>query len=288
VAESDRISRYVNVAGGRVPRFIYGTAWKADETERLTRQALEAGFRGIDTANQRRHYYEAGVGLGIARAITDGLVRREDLFLQTKFTYAGGQDHRLPYDPAADLTTQVQQSFASSLDHLKLETLDAYLLHGPSRRVGLGPEDLEVWQAIEDLHAAGHTRMIGVSNVGLAQLEELCAWAATPPACVQNRCFASTGWDAAVRTFCRAHGIVYQGFSLLTANAAELRHPALAALAARFGRTPAQIVFRFAQQAGILPLTGTSDALHMREDLHVYDFELAFEDVRLVERLAQV
>jgi diketogulonate reductase-like aldo/keto reductase len=288
VGDFDRISRYLNFAGGRVPSFIYGTAWKADETERLTRQALEAGFRGIDTANQRRHYYEAGVGAAVARAIADGLLRRDDLFLQTKFTYAAGQDHRLPYDPAADLPTQVRQSFASSLEHLRVETLDSYLLHGPSRRFSLGPGDLEVWRTMEELRAAGQTRVIGISNVGLEQLEELCARAATPPAFVQNRCFASTGWDVAVRTFCGAHGIAYQGFSLLTANVAELRHPAVAQLAARLGRTPAQIAFRFALQVGILPLTGTTDPLHMGEDLQVHDFELAIEDVRLVERIAQM
>jgi diketogulonate reductase-like aldo/keto reductase len=288
MAENDSASGSLNVAGGRVPRFIYGTAWKEDETERLTRQALEAGFRGIDTANQRQHYHEAAVGAAIARAIADGVVRREDLFLQTKFTYAAGQDHRLPYDPAADLPTQVQQSFASSLEHLRIETLDAYLLHGPSRRFGLGPADLEVWRTMEALYAAGRTGAIGISNVGLDQLEELCTRAKTPPAYVQNRCFARTGWDSDVRTFCRAHGIVYQGFSLLTANIAELRHPAMAALAARLDRTLAQIVFRFSMQVGILPLTGTTDPRHMREDLRAYDVELAMDDVRLVERIAQM
>ncbi len=249
--------------------------------------ALEAGFRGIDMANQRRHYYEAGVGAAVARAIADGLVRRDDLFLQTKFTYAAGQDHRLPYDPAADLPTQVRQSFASSLEHLRVETLDSYLLHGPSRRFGFGRSDLDVWRTMEELRAARQTRFVGVSNVGLDQLEELCASAATPPTFVQNRCFARTGWDAAVRAFCCAHGIVYQGFSLLTANVAELRHPAIVQLAARLGRTPAQIIFRFALQVGIQPLTGTTDPRHMREDLQVFDFELLIEDVRLIEHIAQ-
>src|SRR5919106_6346039 len=113
-----------------VPRFIYGTAWKENETERLTRLALEAGYRGIDTANQRRHYFEAGVGAAVARAIADGLLQRADLFLQTKFTYVDGQDHRLPYDPNADIATQVRQSFASSLEHLQVDSIDSYVLHG--------------------------------------------------------------------------------------------------------------------------------------------------------------
>ncbi len=86
-----------------IPAFLYGTAWKEDETERLTGLAIGAGFRGIDTANQRRHYFEAGVGQGLAAAYRAGLVTRADLFLQTKFTYRDGQDHRLPYDPEAGL-----------------------------------------------------------------------------------------------------------------------------------------------------------------------------------------
>src|SRR5580698_3847644 len=96
----------LSIDGVRVPCFLYGTAWKEDETERLTALALQQGFRGIDTANQRRHYYEAGVGRAIAAAIQSGLVTRADLFLQTKFTFQRGQDHRLPYDPAAPVSTQ--------------------------------------------------------------------------------------------------------------------------------------------------------------------------------------
>jgi diketogulonate reductase-like aldo/keto reductase len=284
----DKVSRWLSVGAVRVPGFVYGTAWKETDTERLTRLALEAGFRGVDTANQRRHYHEAGVGAAIARAIAAGLVRRDELFLQTKFTSVDGQDHRLPYDPGADDATQVRQSFASSLEHLQIERLDSYVLHGPARRVGLTASDLAVWQAMEELHAAGKTRFLGVSNVGLDQLEELCARATTPPAFVQNRCFARSGWDREIRAFCRERGIVYQGFSLLTANRAELQHPAFQRLVARVGRTPAQVVFRFALEVGMQPLTGTTDPGHMQEDLQSYEFELSREDARLVERIAGV
>src|SRR5437868_10990482 len=89
------------------PDFFYGTAWKEDRTPALTEMALRAGFRGIDTANQRRHYFEEGVGQGLAAAYRAGIVKRAELFLQTKFTYRGGQDHRLPYDPAAKHSLQV-------------------------------------------------------------------------------------------------------------------------------------------------------------------------------------
>ena len=288
MTDPDTLSRHLLVKGHHVPSFVYGTAWKEGNTERLTLQALEAGFRGIDTANQRRHYHEAGVGAAVARALAAGLVRRDELFLQTKFTSLGGQDRRLPYDSAADDATQVRQSFASSLEHLQIDTLDSYVLHGPSQRFGLSPSDLEVWRTMEELHAAGRTRLLGISNVGLDQLEALCARATTPPTFVQNRCFAQTGWDREVRAFCRERSIVYQGFSLLTANLAELRHPAFARLVARVGQTPAQVVFRFALQVGMQPLTGTTDPAHMREDLESYDFELSAEDVRGLEDIARL
>ena len=269
-----------------LPPFLYGTAWKEEETERLTRLAIENGFRGIDTANQRRHYHEAGVGAGIASAVAAGLVRREELFLQSKFTYIDGQDHRLPYDPNADAPSQVRQSFASSLEHLGVETLDSYVLHGPSRRRGLSQMDADVWRTMEELHEGGKTRFLGASNVTLEQLETLCGLAKVQPAFVQNRCFARTGWDADVRALCRANGIVYQGFSLLTANVAELRSSAFREIVQRAGRTPAQVVFRFALQVGMLPLTGTTDPAHMREDLAATEFSLPDEDVRAIERIA--
>src|SRR6202162_2348846 len=101
----------------RVPRFFYGTAWKEDQTQSLVELALRQGFRGIDTANQRRHYQEAAVGRAVAASIASGVVARVDLFLQTKFTFRRGQDHRLPYAPEAPIRTQVEQSFASSLEH---------------------------------------------------------------------------------------------------------------------------------------------------------------------------
>ena len=116
--------RTVLIDGHAVPRFLYGTAWKEDDTQRLVELAQRQGFRGIDTANQRKHYHEAGVGQALATAVTSSLVTRKDVFLQSKFTFAAGQDHRLPYDPAAPVATQVGQSFASSLEHLGTDCLD--------------------------------------------------------------------------------------------------------------------------------------------------------------------
>lgn len=277
-------ARWVEVQGVRVPTFVYGTAWKEDATAPLVRAALDAGFRGVDTANQRRHYFEAGVGEALAGAVAAGLAR-PDVFLQSKFTFAGGQDHRLPYDPTAPLATQVEQSFASSLAHLGVDQLDCYVLHGPSVRQGLSAQDWEVWHAMERLHGARRTRLLGVSNVTLRQLEELWAHATVKPAVVQNRCFAAMGWDRDVRAFCRERGVLYQGFSLLTANPDVFRFRFVHELARRRGMTLAQVVFAFALRVGMVALTGTTSGEHMAEDLRAYDFELAPEEVRTIEEI---
>ena len=268
------------------PTFLYGTAWKEDETERLTLLALQQGFRGIDTANQRKHYHEAAVGEAIKAAVAKGVVTRGELFLQSKFTFRRGQDQRLPYDERAPVATQVEQSFASTLEHLRIETLDSYLLHGPSQRVGLASDDWATWRAMEQIHDSGRVRMVGISNVSLEQIQSLWQEARIRPSFVQNRCYASQGWDRNVREFCNANDIGYQGFSLLTANRDVLASAELSRLAKQYSRTPAQIVFRFALDVGMLPLTGTSDPKHMREDLAVEDFRLTPAEVERIEGMA--
>src|SRR5947209_2462369 len=156
---------------------------------------------------------------------------------------------------------------ASSLEHLGTDHVDSFVLHGPSSRSHWTTDDFETWQAMIKERDAGHTRLLGVSNISHTQLQQMALAHAEPPAFVQNRCYARLGWDREVRAFCREHNIIYQGFSLLTANVEVLRHPAVAALAAQFNATPAQIVFAFARQIGMLPLTGTSRAEHMKQDL---------------------
>jgi diketogulonate reductase-like aldo/keto reductase len=269
-----------------IPDFLYGTAWKEDRTATLVELALRVGFRGIDTANQRRHYFEAGVGEGLAAAYRAGVVTRDDLFLQTKFTYRPGQDHRLPYDPAAALSVQVAQSMASSLEHLGTDHVDSYVLHGPSSGYDSTDADAEVWEAMLKERDAGRTRLLGVSNVSLGHLERMAEVHAEGPAFVQNRCYARLGWDRGVRAFCSERKIVYQGFSLLTANAEVLRHPVVTGLAARANATPAQIVFAFARAVGMLTLTGTSNAEHMRQDLASRELVLGPDAVRAIESMA--
>lgn len=266
------------------PAFIYGTAWKKQETARLVELALNSGFRAIDTANQLKHYDEAEVGKALASFYRTG-GSRESLFIQSKFTGRDGQDHRLPYDENADLATQVVQSLESSLAHLATEYLDAYLLHGPYNYPRLGTEDWEVWAAMEAQYRKGLVKQIGVSNVNALQLVELLAQAKVKPSIVQNRCYANRGWDRDVREICKAHDIMYQGFSLLTANSFVLVEPIVVKVAARLGATPAQTVFRFATQIGIVPLTGTSQQSHMTEDLGSLQFQLSDLEVAAIENI---
>jgi diketogulonate reductase-like aldo/keto reductase len=132
---------------------------------------------------------------------------------------------------------------------------------------------------------AGRTLLLGLSNVSLRHLKQIEAAGFETPAFVQNRCFARLGWDRDVRSFCNTRKIIYQGFSLLTANPEVLRHPLMAEIASRRHVTPAQVVFRFAQAAGILPLTGTSNREHMKQDLASRDVPLSGEEVRTIESL---
>ena len=283
---SHRISKQVNHRGITIPTFLYGTAWKENQTEALTLLAIESGFVGIDTANQRRHYYEAGIGKALQQALSKNNKQRSDFFLQTKFTYAASQDHRLPYDPKADYTTQVRQSFESSLEHLNTTYVDSYILHGPASSRGLNDADWEVWRAMENLQKTGSVKLLGVSNISFDQLKLLLEKSEVKPAFVQNRCYARTQWDARVRALCHANDIIYQGFSLLTANSTELNRPELLDISKRLGCSLAQLVFRFALQIGMIPLTGTSSKSHMEEVLAIYDIELIESEIDTIENIA--
>ncbi|HHF7355888.1 TPA: aldo/keto reductase family protein [Legionella anisa] len=267
------------------PPILYGTAWKEDDTKRLVLQALNSGFRGIDTANQRRHYFEEAVGDAIDQFLTTSQKTRSDLFLQTKFTSVHGQDHRKPYDEFDSLTNQVKQSFASSLEHLQTDYIDAYILHGPSLSHGIIDADLEIWQAMEELVCSRKVKFLGISNVNMVQVEELYRKVSIKPSFIQNRCFAITQWDQDVRTFSQKNKIIYQRFSLLTANQRYLLNPHMQSLAVKYDKTIPQIIFRFANQVGILPLTGTTNQQHMDNDLNIYDFELTQEEIQYIENI---
>jgi diketogulonate reductase-like aldo/keto reductase len=275
--------RTQQMRGVTVPTLLYGTAWKEDRTADVVAQALRMGFRGLDTANQRRHYREAEVGRALLTEFDRGTLRREDIFVQTKFTPPRGQDHRLPYDPAAPVGRQVEQSFDSSLSHLGMGVLDSYLLHAPFLPQGLARADIEAWRVMEALHDAGRVSFLGVSNFSSDQLVTLLRTARVRPTFVQNRCYASRGWDGRVRAICTREGMTYQGFSLLTANEQVIRSSLVHDIARHHRRTPAQVILRFALQLGMIALTGTTSPQHMADDLAVYEFKLTSAEVNAIE-----
>ena len=264
------------------PSIIYGTAWKEEKTKDLVLQALESGFRGIDSANQRKHYNEAGAGEAVYEWMQRGN-SRSDLFLQSKFTHISGQDSRLPYNKNDPIKKQVLDSFESSLAHYHTDYLDSYLIHGPSSAYILTDEDLVVWKTMEELHRSGRVLSIGISNINLNQLMLLMQSAEVKPASVQNRCYAVRGWDASVRNYCMKNGIHYQGFSLLTANPQILNHPLVHNIANNSGKSEAQVVFRLSYHMGITVLTGTTDRTHMIQDLDVSDIEISDEELKILE-----
>jgi diketogulonate reductase-like aldo/keto reductase len=273
----------ISTCGVRVPRIIYGTAWKKDRTAVLVEQAVTLGFRGIDTACQPKHYDEAGVGAGLACCLGAELTRA-DIYLQTKFTPVHGQDRkRIPYDPTARLAEQVAQSFQTSLANLRTNYLDCLVLHSP---LGSARRTLEAWQAMEAIFEAGDVKQLGISNCyELDQLEHLYRSAVVKPVVVQNRFHADTGYDREIRAFCRQHRILYQSFWTLTANPEVLAHGTLQALASKYRRTPEQVFFRYLTQIGIIPLTGTTSEAHMREDLAVFHFEVTENECEAVGAL---
>ena len=256
-----------------MPPMLYGTAWKAERTADCVARALHAGFRGIDTACQPKHYHEPGVGEGIA---AHGCPR-EALYLQTKFTSLSGQDpRRVPYDARAPLPEQVAQSVQVSLRTLRTDYLDCLVLHSPLRAA---EDTLVVWRAMEQAVEQGLVRQLGISNCYDEDvLLELCASARVQPAVLQNRFYADTGYDKELRALCRDRKIVYQSFWTLTGNKHLLQYAAISALSKKHQRTPEQILFRYVTQEGIVPLTGTQSSTHMTEDLAIFDFALSDEE----------
>lgn len=291
----------MNTANNRVdgpnggPGLLYGTAWKKADTQRLVALALRLGFRGFDTACQPKHYHEAGVGEGLVAGLASAAnhaphasvqasLTRADLFLQTKFTSPAGQDPRkFPYDPHAKLPEQVIQSHAASLRNLQTDYLDCLLLHSPMPHFA---QTLEVWRSMEALVDGGGVRQIGISNCyALSDLAALYEAARVKPAVVQNRFHAETRYDRQIRAFCRAQHLSYQSFWTLSANPQILAHPVVAHLAAGYRRSPAQILFRYLTQSGVVPLTGTRSEVHMREDLAIFEFELTEAECTSMDEL---
>ena len=145
---------------------------------------------------------------------------------------------------------------------------------------------MTVWRAMESLVDIGGVRQLGISNCySLEQLKTLYDGARVKPAVVQNRFYAESAYDREIRVFCRKERIAYQSFWTLTANGHVLANDTITKLASIYGRTPAQILFRYLTQIGVVPLTGTRSQAHMRQDLEIFEFKLTDRERDALDRI---
>lgn len=267
----------------QIPELIYGTAWKKERTKELVIQAVQTGFRAIDTACQPKHYNEKGVGEALSTLCIQGF-KREDLFIQTKFTPLPGQDPlNIPYDKGAGLSIQVAQSFEVSKRNLQTDYVDSLVLHSP-----LFPfkDLLSVWRAMEKIYQVGDAKQLGISNTyDLGTLEHLYAEADIKPTILQNRFYQDSDYDKELRAFCNIHNIRYQSFWTLTANPHILQSKDLFDLGRKYNKNVIQIFFAYLHHVDITPLTGTSDLEHMQNDLDSFDIRFEESEVAKLNTL---
>ena len=270
-------------SGVKMPAIIYGTAWKKERTRDLIINALEAGFRGIDTAGQPKHYNEPMVGEAL-KAMNQRGLNRESLYLQTKYTPLSSQDpENLPYNPLSSIAEQVTVSFNNSLKNLQTSYVDGFILHSPLQT---HEQSMQAWSTMEDICKAGQARQLGISNCyNFSEMKAIYRDAVIKPAIVQNRFYRDTDYEKELRHWCIEHNIIFQSFWSLTANKELLESEKIKALVELYGKTSAQIFFRFLTQMNIVPLTGTSSDLHMREDLEIFGFCLTDKDVERIKLL---
>ncbi|KAH8690668.1 NADP-dependent oxidoreductase domain-containing protein [Talaromyces proteolyticus] len=226
-----------------IPDIIYGTAFKFDNSAKLVEAALKAGFRGIDTAGSNTAYRENLVGDGIAAAIASGDLKREDLYIQTKFSpFKEGKDPALyPYDITAGIPEQVEQSVSSSLRNLRTSYIDCLILHSLYPNI---EDSITAWRAMEGFVSAGTVRSLGLSNTDAESLRQIYESATVKPRVVQNRFTEDTAaapnpkmpanlpypqvaFDRDVREVCEGWGIVYTPWGLLWGNPSLLDDPEL-------------------------------------------------------------
>ncbi|OTA04054.1 short chain dehydrogenase/reductase [Trichoderma parareesei] len=271
-AQASRLARDLplgfSTTSARIPKLVYGTAWKKDQTADLVYLALKTGFRGVDTAAQPKHYDERGVGAGVRRAIGEGLIKREDLFIQTKFTSPGGQNHITPYDINAPLADKVHQSVQSSLANFTIDGqepyLDSLVLHSPMETM---QETVTVWKTLES-YTPHKIRHLGISNTTLPVLMALVSNMTVKPAVVQNRFHNKTDYEADLRAFCREHKIVFQSFWTISANRHLLQSSPVREVAQKAGVGAVAAFYSMVLGLeGTTILDGTTSETHMKEDL---------------------
>lgn len=274
------------------PFLIYGTAWKKETTAQYVMEAVQAGFRFIDTACQPKHYNEPGVGMGWKAAAVELGLKRQDLFLQTKFTSVDGQDpNNIPYDPHSPLEEQVRTSLAVSLKNLQTDYIDSLVMHSPMDTM---QETMVVWRVMESFVDEGKVLRLGISNCyDLETFTTIHESARIKPWVLQNRFYAKSNFDTELRKFCKANNIWYQSFWTLTASRHALALPEVLELAEAKGLTPQTYMFAFLMSLGhFTPLSGTTSRAHMAEDVAVMERiqagEVFFEDEEQLRHMAEI
>ncbi|HEY5879631.1 MAG TPA: aldo/keto reductase [Nakamurella sp.] len=244
--------------GATMPQVGLGTARQDDEVmRRVVREAIEVGYRLIDTG--ARYGNEVGIGQGIA----DSGVPRDQLFVTTKL-----RGSEQGYDSAII-------ALDASLDRLGLDYVDLYLIHWPLPRLD---NYVESWRALVDLRAAGKTRSIGVSNFLPEHLDRLAAASSTVPAVNQIELHVRLPQRDQLADDAR-RGILTQAWSPLANNPDLLADPVVVRIADRVGRSPAQVLLRWHVQQGIAIVPKASSVDRLRQNLALFDFELADDDL---------
>jgi diketogulonate reductase-like aldo/keto reductase len=224
--------------------------------------AFEAGYRHIDTAAAYNN--EEGVGNAIAATA----LPREELFITTKLRND---------DQGYDSTLR---EFEASLKRLQIDYVDLYLIHWPQPTRGLFPA---TWKAFEEILASGRARSIGVSNFREVDLDKLAETASVVPAV--NQIELHLGFQQAeLRAYHAAHGIVTESWSPL-GHGQSLENPAIAALAAKYGKSAAQIILRWHIQIGAVVIPKSATAARIAENIEIFDFELAADDLATIADL---
>lgn len=257
--------------GVSMPCIGFGT-WKtpAEQAIASVEYALEAGYRHIDTATAYNN--ETAVG----EAIAHSGVPREEIFLTTKLWNA----HQ-GYQSTLD-------AFARSLELLKTDYLDLYLIHWPHDPKYFDnwqEVNLETWRAFEKLYRERHIKAIGVSNFRPRHLENLMAHGEIIPMVNQVEVHAGMPQDE-VLVFCKEHGMVVQGWSPL-ATGKIFSVPAMQEMSQRYGKSIAQLCLRWCVQRGVVPLPKSVTRERIRENLQIFDFELAEKDIDLISGLTE-
>jgi methylglyoxal/glyoxal reductase len=235
------------------------------ETENAVRWALDAGYRLIDSAKLYRN--ERSVG----RAVRSSGIRREEIFVTTKLW---------PTDFG-----RVERAFEGSLQRLDLGYIDLYLIHFPVAFIpGFAAIRRRVWSTLEKLYARRLVRAIGVSNYDQSNIDETMSAATIPPAVNQIRLNPFV-YDRKLIQFCQSRGIAVEAYSPLT-RARRLNHPLITRIAANHGRSPAQVLIRWALQHGAIVIPKSSRRERIVENARVFDFELGHDEAEALDQLS--